>query len=84
MALIDCPGCGNKVSDRAKACPKCGMNLSLKKKQEEQLKEVKHNNLKVDEEPKQLDQPKVQTEELKKIKEERTSKPNLEEKTKDP
>lgn len=22
MALIDCPGCGNKVSDRAKACPK--------------------------------------------------------------
>lgn len=29
MALIDCPGCGNKVSDRAKACPKCGMNLSL-------------------------------------------------------
>lgn len=42
MALIDCPGCGNKVSDRAKACPKCGMNLSLKKKQEEQLKEVKH------------------------------------------
>ena len=32
MALIDCPGCGNKVSDRAKACPKCGMNLSLKKK----------------------------------------------------
>lgn len=39
MALIDCPGCGNKVSDRAKACPKCGMNLSLKKKQEEQLKE---------------------------------------------
>lgn len=98
MALIDCPGCGNKVSDRAKACPKCGMNLSLKKKQEEQLKEVKHNNLKVDEEPKQLDQPKVQTEELKKIKEEetdkpifkeevkeeRTSKPNLEEKTKEP
>lgn len=98
MALIDCPGCGNKVSDRAKACPKCGMNLSLKKKQEEQLKEVKHNNLKVDEEQKQLDQPKVQTEELKKIKEEetdkpifkeevkeeRTSKPNLEEKTKEP
>lgn len=84
MALIDCPGCGNKVSDRAKACPKCGMNLSLKKKQDEQ--------------PKQLDQPKVQTEELKKIKEEETdklifkeevkkketSKPNLEEKIKEP
>jgi tetrahydromethanopterin S-methyltransferase subunit F len=98
MALIDCPGCGNKVSDRAKACPKCGMNLSLKKKQEEQLKEVKHNNLKVDEQPKQLDQPKVQTEELKKskeeetdkpifkeeVKEERTSKPNLEEEIKEP
>lgn len=91
MALIDCPGCGNKVSDRAKACPKCGMNLSLKKKQEEQLKEVKHNN------PQLEEQPKVQTEELKEIKEketdklifkeevkeERTSKPSLE-KVKEP
>ena len=31
MALIDCPGCGNKVSDRAKACPKCGMNSVFEK-----------------------------------------------------
>lgn len=24
MALIDCAECGNKISDRAFACPKCG------------------------------------------------------------
>ena len=23
MALIQCPGCGHKVSDRAAQCPKC-------------------------------------------------------------
>lgn len=27
MALISCPNCGNPVSDRAAACPKCGMNF---------------------------------------------------------
>ncbi|MDE7295074.1 MAG: zinc-ribbon domain-containing protein [Oscillospiraceae bacterium] len=27
MALIKCPECGKKVSDMAKACPKCGMPL---------------------------------------------------------
>lgn len=27
MALINCPNCGNKVSDRAKTCPKCGFAL---------------------------------------------------------
>ena len=24
MAFIDCPECGKKVSDMAKACPSCG------------------------------------------------------------
>lgn len=28
MALIDCPNCGHKVSDRASKCPKCGCNIS--------------------------------------------------------
>lgn len=26
MALIDCKGCGNKISEYAKACPKCGLS----------------------------------------------------------
>lgn len=28
MALINCPECGNEVSDLAEACPKCGCQLS--------------------------------------------------------
>lgn len=24
MALIDCPGCNQKISDKARVCPKCG------------------------------------------------------------
>lgn len=24
MALIDCPSCNNKISDKAKSCPHCG------------------------------------------------------------
>lgn len=27
MALIKCPECGNKVSDQAANCPKCGYEL---------------------------------------------------------
>lgn len=27
MSLVQCPGCGNKVSDKAIACPKCGYAL---------------------------------------------------------
>lgn len=27
MALISCPECGNEVSDRAPACPKCGVPI---------------------------------------------------------
>lgn len=96
MALIDCPGCGNKVSDRAKACPKCGMNLSLKKKQEEQLlKEKKCSNPQIDEESKTLDQTENSIDKEKEnetakpilqesIKEEKISKPIFEEKIKEP
>lgn len=28
MALIDCPECGNKVSDAATSCPNCGMGIA--------------------------------------------------------
>lgn len=95
MALIDCPGCGNKVSDRAKACPKCGMNLSLKKKQEEQLlKEKKCSNPQIDE-SKTLDQTEISIDKEKEnetakpilqesIKEEKISEPIFEEKIKEP
>lgn len=34
MALIKCPECGNKISDKAEACPKCG--YEMKKSQQEQ------------------------------------------------
>ena len=27
MALVECPECGNQVSDRAKACPRCGFPI---------------------------------------------------------
>jgi len=28
MALINCPDCGNQVSDRAPTCPKCGAPIA--------------------------------------------------------
>lgn len=28
MALITCPECGNQVSDKAAACPKCGAPIA--------------------------------------------------------
>ena len=28
MALINCPNCGHKVSNKANTCPKCGQELS--------------------------------------------------------
>lgn len=28
MALIDCPDCGGRVSDRAAACPSCGFSMA--------------------------------------------------------
>ena len=31
MALIDCPECSNKISDKAAACPRCGIVFDLDK-----------------------------------------------------
>ncbi|MFQ8748589.1 MAG: zinc ribbon domain-containing protein [Alistipes finegoldii] len=28
MALINCPECGNSISDQAPHCPKCGYQIS--------------------------------------------------------
>ena len=42
MALIKCPECGNKISDQAESCPKCG--YELKKSNQEvgkQLNKIK-------------------------------------------
>ena len=30
MALIKCPECDNKISDKAITCPKCGYELKKK------------------------------------------------------
>ncbi|GEM_PF-2733779 len=38
MALIPCPECETKVSDRAKSCPKCGCPIEPKKTTPEPLK----------------------------------------------
>jgi uncharacterized membrane protein YvbJ len=35
MALIDCPECGYRVSDKADSCPQCGYKINEYKKYEE-------------------------------------------------
>lgn len=30
MALIQCPECGQDISDKAQACPKCGNPINMK------------------------------------------------------
>ena len=32
MSIINCPECGNKISDNAKSCPHCGFGSSSKGK----------------------------------------------------
>lgn len=42
MALIKCPECGNKISDQAESCPKCGYEMKQKKVEEKDyLKTIK-------------------------------------------
>ena len=40
MALIKCPECGKKISDKADACINCGCPLSEFNKQEIKIKRV--------------------------------------------
>ena len=28
MALVNCPECGNEISDKAQSCPKCGYPIA--------------------------------------------------------
>ena len=37
MALIDCKNCGHRISDKAKACPKCGIEVLAQSSEPEQL-----------------------------------------------
>ncbi len=46
MALIDCSGCGRRISDRAVACPKCGKannNFAGNAKESQIIDEAKNN-----------------------------------------
>lgn len=49
MALIDCPECGKKVSDMAKACPSCGypvFDLFTKKKlSEKEIQDIEEDKI---------------------------------------
>lgn len=39
MALIDCPQCGNKISDKAEKCPTCGCSMK-EQAQKERMKKI--------------------------------------------
>lgn len=42
MALIKCPECGNKISDQAASCPKCGYELNKSNQEvDKQLNKIK-------------------------------------------
>ena len=40
MALVKCPECGNQVSDRASACPKCGYPFRQQEPAQERKKKT--------------------------------------------
>lgn len=44
MALIQCPDCGNMISENADSCPKCGYSLKSVREREERLREEKRNH----------------------------------------
>lgn len=46
MALIKCPECGKEISDKAKACPKCGWKVNVDEiKKEMKQEEVKKEDV---------------------------------------
>ena len=45
MALINCPECGNQVSERAQACPHCGYNVSSFTQNVERQKLIKKDEV---------------------------------------
>lgn len=38
MALVNCPECGNEISDKAQSCPKCGYPIACIIKKEVKIK----------------------------------------------
>ncbi len=44
MALIQCPDCGNMISENADSCPKCGYSLKSVREREERLREEKRKH----------------------------------------
>lgn len=38
MALIDCPECGKRISDKAESCPNCGVPIRRRKDPENSKK----------------------------------------------
>lgn len=44
MALIQCPDCGNMISENADSCPKCGYSLKFVREREERLREEKRKH----------------------------------------
>lgn len=44
MALIDCKECGNQISDMAESCPRCGVPMSIIKKEPINLNNEDHSN----------------------------------------
>lgn len=45
MALIECPECGQKVSDKAEKCINCGYPISNNKTEENISDSVTENNI---------------------------------------
>lgn len=44
MALIQCPDCGNMISENADSCPKCGYSLKSVRERGERLREEKRKH----------------------------------------
>lgn len=44
MALIQCPDCGNMISENADSCPKCGYSLKSVREREERIREEKRKH----------------------------------------
>ena len=49
MALIQCPDCGNMISENADSCPKCGYSLKAKREllEKNRIEELKRKKNKI-------------------------------------
>ena len=44
MALINCPSCKQRISDKSEKCPECGFSFNLNKEEMERLKVIKYRD----------------------------------------